>query len=201
MKRAVAAALCAGFIVFSAGAAPAENGTIPSIRETIQSEQESDFSFRNGIRWGMSPEEVRALENAEMTERTLGDLSVLVTVSPVKVSLYTADLVFMFYQNRLKMINYEFQYDGSMVRYQYLTGALCSVYGESRDPGTYLIKAQMDRIYPDRYTQDWIREAHAWAAQDGTAVYQYFFTTGAYAILYTCPELSGQNSEYDVSGL
>ncbi len=202
MKRLLAAA-CAALILFPCGTVYAENMTIPSIRETIQAEQTDAFTFRNGVQWGMTPEQVQGIENIPMTMRTSksSEWSVMLTSSPVQVSRFTADLVYMFHQNQLKMITYEFQSDGSMLSYQYLTGALCSVYGESWDPGSILIKALMDRIYPDRYRTEWIREARGWTDGDGTAVYQYYFSTNSYAILYVCPELGGQNSGYDVNGL
>ena len=181
----------------------AESGTIPSIRETIQTEAEPPaFSFRNGVRWNMDMQQVRLLENSQMEERSSTEWSIMINSEPVAVSRFTADLVFMFYQNQLKMITYEFQTGVSTLNFQYLLGALCSVYGDSSETDGSVIKGMMDRIYPDRYRGDWIREGHMWTAKDGTHIFLYYFSTNAYAILYTCPELTVQSSGgYDVNGL
>ena len=194
---------CIILIAFAAAGCNAENGTIPSIRETIQTEtQTSSFTFRNGIRWDMTAEQVHALENVPMTERSSNDWSVMVTEDQAKVSRYTADLVFMFYQGQLKMITYEFQSDGSALDFQYLLGALCSVYGESTEADGVVIKRMMDQIYPDRYRTEWIREGNMWSTADGTHIFLYYFSSNAYSILYTCPALTVQSSgEYDTGGL
>ena len=186
--------LCAGM---------AESGTIPSIRETIQTETEvQPFSFRGGIQWNMDMEQVRLLENSPMEERKSTEWSIMINSEPVTVSRFSADLVFMFYQNQLKMITYEFQSGTTTLNFQYLLGALSSVYGNSTKTEGAVIKGMMDRIYPDRYRGDWIREGHMWTAKDGTHVFLYYFSTNAYAILYTSPELTVQSGGgYDVNGL
>ncbi len=181
----------------------AESGTIPSIRETMQTEAEvQPFSFRNGIGWNMDMQQVRLMENSPMEERNSTEWSIMINSEPVTVSRFTADLVFMFYQNQLKMITYEFQSGASTLNFQYLLGALSSVYGDNVDTEGTVIKGMMDRIYPDRYRGDWIREGHMWTAKDGTHIFLYYFSANAYAILYTCPELTVQSTGgYDVNGL
>ncbi len=202
MKKAIPV-LC--FVILSVCAVSGcfgETGTVPSIRETMQTETAAAFSFRNGIRWDMTAEQVRALENVPMTERSSENWSVMVTEDKARVSRFSADLVFMFYQGQLKMITYEFQSDGSALDYQYLLGALCSVYGESGPADGIIIKRMMDQIYPDRYRTEWIREGKMWSTGDGTHIFLYYFSSNAYAILYTCPALTVQNSEaYDINGL
>ena len=203
MKKTGLILICALLtIVFLSGLAE-EAGNIPSIRETMQTEQQPvPFSFRNGIGWNMNMEQVKALENVPMTERSSSDWSVMVTAEQVQVSRYQADLVFMFWQDQLKMITYEFQPESSKLNYQYLLGALCSVYGESHETQPATIKSLMDRIYPDRYRIDWIREAYARTAADGTNVFLYYFSANAYAILYVSPELTVQGgSGYETNGL
>ena len=180
-----------------------EAGNIPSIRETMQTEQTvTAFSFRNGIGWNMSMDQIKTLEPVPMAERSSNDWSVMVTSEQVQVSRFQADLVFMFWQDKLKMITYEFQADASKLNYQYLLGALCSVYGDSHEAQPAAIKSMMDRIYPDRYRADWIREAHAWTAADGTNLFLYYFSANAYAILYVSPELTVQGGGgYEINGL
>ena len=190
----VCGAVCTGW---------AESGTIPSIRETIQTESEvPPFSFRGGIGWNMDMQQVRLLENSPMEERSSTEWSIMINSEPVTVSRFTADLVFMFYQNQLKMITYEFQSGASTLNFQYLLGALSSVYGDSVNAEGAVIKSMMDRIYPDRYRGDWIREGHMWTSRDGTHIFLYYFSANAYAILYTSPELTVRSTGgYDVNGL
>ena len=203
MRRGLALLLIAAALLAAAGGGTAESGTIPSIRESMQTDpQAAPFFFRNGISWNMDMQQVHTLEPEPMTERSSTEWSIMVTTEPVAVSRFTADLVFMFYQNQLKMITYEFLSDGSMLNYQYLLGALCSVYGDSVGTDGPTVKSMMDRIYPDRYRADWIREAHMWTVSDGTHVFLYFFSDNAYAILYTSPELTVRSSGgYDINGL
>ena len=66
------------------------------------------FRFRDGIRWGMNMNQVRALETEPMTERSMQNWSIMLTDGRVVVSRFTADLVFMFREDRLMMISYEF---------------------------------------------------------------------------------------------
>lgn len=203
MKKTAAVMIIMVILISMVGTGAAESGTIPSIRETMQTESAPPaFSFRNGVRWNMDMQQVRLLENSQMEERSSTEWSIMINSEPVAVSRFTADLVFMFYQNQLKMITYEFQSGASTLNFQYLLGALCSVYGDSVDTDGAAIKGMMDRIYPDRYRGDWIREGHMWTAKDGTHIFLYYFSANAYAILYTCPELTVQNSGgYDVNGL
>ena len=203
MKKGLTVLMILALLAGAVNAATAESGTIPSIRETMQTTTEAPpFSFRNGIRWNMDMQQVKLLENSPMEERSSTEWSIMINSEPVTVSRFTADLVFMFYQNQLKMITYEFQAGASTLNYQYLLGALCSVYGDSADTDGAVVKSMMDRIYPDRYRGDWIREGHMWTAKDGTHIFLYYFSANAYAILYTCPELTVQSSGgYDVNGL
>ena len=106
----------------------------------------------------------------------------------------------MFKQDALRMITYEFTQDCTSLNYQYLTGALCSVYGDSREANPLIIKGWMDRIYQNYYQQDLIRSALEWTAEDGTSVFLYYFTPEKYAILYVCPTNNGASS-YETTGL
>ena len=203
MKKGLALLIITALACGLVCAGTAESGTIPSIRETIQTEAEvQPFSFRGGIGWNMDMQQVRLLENSPMEERSSTEWSIMINSEPVAVSRFTADLVFMFYQNQLKMITYEFQSGASTLNFQYLLGALSSVYGDSVDAEGAVIKSMMDRIYPDRYRGDWIREGHMWTSRDGTHIFLYYFSANAYAILYTSPELTVRSTGgYDVNGL
>ena len=157
----------------------------------------NSFRFRDGIRWGMNTQQVRALETTPMTERLMQNWSIMLTDGKVSVSRYTADLVFMFLENRLHMIMYEFQ-NGTPDDYQYLGEALGSVYGERREAEPLKIKALMDAVYPGRYMADQITRATGWTAGDGTSVYLYYYQNN-YAIMYVSPELGA--GIYQTNGL
>jgi hypothetical protein len=149
------------------------------------------FRFRDGIRWGMNKQQVAALEAQAMTERNMQDWSVMLTDGKVAVSMFTADLVFMFREDRLLMISYEFPQGGSD-SFQYLTGALGSVYGEKTEAEPLKIKALMDAINPNRYRIEQISQAVCWTAADGTSVYLYYYAQKDFAITYVSPEMGSR---------
>lgn len=156
------------------------------------------FRFREGIRWGMSTQQVKALETEPMTERSMQAWSIMLTDGKVPVSRFSADLVFMFREDRLLMISYEFQ-QGSQDDYLYLCGALASLYGEKTEAEPLKIKALMDAINPNRYKTELITQACGWNTADGTAIYLYYYSADAFAIMYASPELGSRI--YQTNGL
>ena len=161
------------------------DGAIPNLRDT-PAPSAGIFSFRGGVHWNMSREQVRALEPIELTERNQDGWSVLLPLSPVEVSLYRADLVYMFYNDRLKMITYDFGAGKSEAEYQYLTGALDTVYGSHTEPSAADIVGVMDQIYPGYYIAGRLLNRRGWKAGDDTLIYQYYYAENAFAILYVC---------------
>ena len=149
----------------------------------------------------MNQQQVSLIENIPMKQSSSSEWSVLIPESQVQVSRFYADLVYIFRQDALRMITYEFTKDCSMLNYQYLTGALCSLYGESREADATVIKGWMDRVYPNHYQLELIQRAAEWTTEDGTSIYLYYFTDKNYAILYVCPTSGGNNSGYDTNGL
>ena len=175
------------------------SGVIPNLRETpTVTPAAAVFSFRGGIQWNMTRELVRALEPTELTERNQDSWSILFPLSKVQVSKFTADLVYMFYSDRLKMISYDFGTGGSDADFQYLTGALDSVYGDHTEPPAANIKGVMDQIYPGYYNEQNLTKRRAWQAE-GTLIYLYCYAENAYAILYVSAEGSVQS--YVTTGL
>ena len=114
-------------------ASPAPEAT-PEVTPGILTGAGGGFSFRNGIRWEMTRELVKALEAVELVGRENGEWSILYPTVKVDVSRYQADLVYMFLNDQLKMIAYNFGTTGLDADFQYLTGALDSVYGEHTEP-------------------------------------------------------------------
>ena len=173
---------------------PAETVT-PAITATPMP---NAFRFRDGIRWGMNPLQVQSLENEPMTGRSMADWSIMLTDSKVVVSRFTADLVFMFRQNQLLMISYEFA-GGGQDDFMYLGGALATVYGEAAGAEPRTVKALMDVINPNRYRTEQIQQVSKWTAADGTGIYLYYYAENAFAITYVSPELGAR--VYQTNGL
>ena len=157
------------------------------------------FRFRGGIRWNMSMQQVKALESEKMTERSMSSWSIMFTDEKVAVSMYTADLVFMFREDRLMMITYEFQRQNAQNDFLYLSLALSSLYGEKTLAEAVTVKALMDAVNPNHYPADQIREASCWTAADGTAVFQYYYAQDKFGIMYVSPDLGGRF--YQTNGL
>lgn len=216
MKQTVVriCAILAAIYMIGAGAACAED-TLPSIwqalgvgvatevpTETPQptvTPSPDAFRFRDGIRWGMNPQQVKALENENMVERVLQDWAIMVTTEKVAVSRFTADLVFIFRQEQLKMIVYEFQRQDAEADFQYLTGALCSLYGEQKEADPSMIRVLMDAVNPGRYKSEALTKSYGWLLSDGTAVFQYQYAADSFGVMYVAPELGG--GLYQTNGL
>ena len=146
------------------------------------------FRFRDGIRWGMNEQQVKALETVPMQERATQTWSIMLTDGKVPVSCFTADLVFMFRENRLMMISYEFL-KGAQGNFIYLSEALSTVYGIKSEVEPQKIKVLMDAIDPNHYKTELITQACGWTAADGTSVYLYYYSPEDFAITYVSPDI------------
>lgn len=179
------------------------NGVIPNFRETAaDTSQNTPFSFRGGVKWNMSREQVRATDSVPMIEKSQDSWSILLPLEPVEVSRLTAELVYMFYNDQLKMISYDFRMTGTSADYAYLTGALDSVYGEHTVPEAYEVIGIMDQIYPGNYKEDQLTHLLCWTSGDDTRIFQYFYGENAYAILYVCMTAGGPGQNgYVTTGL
>lgn len=198
MKRIISM-IAAALVLFSLAAAGAEGmREWLQLPETTATPAPNAFRFREGIRWGMNKQQVKALETEPMTERSMQNWSIMLTDGRVAVSRYTADLVFMFREDRLLMISYEFP-QGTQDSFQYLTGALTSLYGEMKEAEPLKIKYLMDVINPNRYKIENIRQAFCWENEDGTTIYLYYFSAADFAIMYVSPELGSRI--YQTNGL
>ena len=176
--------LCVLLMMLMLFSVAAADGVIPDLRPTESPAPAEGFSFRGGIRWNMSREQVRALENMELTDRSNGSWSILYPLQRVEVSRYQADLVYMFHQDSLQMITYDFGTAGTAADFAYLTGALDSVYGEHTEPDASVVVSIMDRIYPGYYTADRIHSARGWISGEDTWIYLYYYAENAFGILY-----------------
>ena len=185
-------------------AAGSAEGAVPELcgfpTET-QTPAPAGFFFRGGVLWNMTKEQVRAVEPVELTERTNADWSILYPLTPVEVSRYEADLVYMFHEDHLKMIQYDFGNGGTAYDFAYLTGALSTVYGERDEPEAAEIVRLMDQIYPTYYREEMITNRSRWTASDGTVIYQFYYSPGSYTILYANPADGAGQGGYVTTGL
>ena len=200
MKKILAVMITFSVLMFST--ALAADGALPDMGGGQAPLTADVFTFRNGIQWNMAAADVQTLEPVAMIERTKDLWSVLYPQSRVEVSMYFADMTFMFYQNQLKMISYDFGSDAASGSYQYLTGALTSVYGQNTDTDPLEIVSAMDRIYPGYYTADRLSQVYGWRSGDGTAIYLYYYADSSFAILYVSPDIvSSGTGNYVTTGL
>ena len=201
MRRTAAVILTVLLLIVLAGNASTE--TVSDIRDWFSMPTATPapdaFRFRDGIRWGMNQQQVKALEVEQMTERSMQNWSIMLTDGKVTVSRFTADLVFMFRDNRLLMISYEFARRAGADDFSYLSGALSSLYGEKTPAEPLKIKALMDAINPNRYKTELITDAEGWMTADGTTIYLYNYSPEAFAIMYVSPELGSRI--YQTNGL
>ena len=161
------------------------------------------FRFRGGVTWEMNPEAVREKENGlQMEERSQESWSVLYSVNRVEASRFFADLVYIFYNQKLQMILYAFDKAESKNSYLYLTGAMSAVYGETHDAESAEVVGLMERVYPGMYTLEGISDVHAWQVSDGTRIYLYHQEGGSFSVLYAAPVTSlPENGVYITNGL
>ncbi len=196
------AALLAGGMLLIPAAAGATEGVIPNMWAQETATPAPAFSFRGGITWNMTREQVRSLESGlEMTERSQGSWAVLYPLSQVEVSRFRADLVYMFYADQLKMITYDFGSGGTAADYTYLTGALDSVYGDHAEPDSSVVVSIMDQIYPGYYTAGNLHSVRSWTAGEDTWIYLYYYTQTAYGILYVNAPEGTAGGSYVTTGL
>lgn len=95
---------------------------------------EEVFTFRNGLRWGLTPAEVLAVEGrAEYEESAQSSYTCTVTtLDDLTVSKFEAEIVYLFVDNGLACLEIEpdlwHEYDAEEI--EYLKQALALVYGE-----------------------------------------------------------------------
>ena len=187
-------------LLLAAGSAAAD-GVIPDLWAQETAVPAGAFSFRNGVTWNMSREQVRATESIDLTDRSNGSWSILYPLQRVDVSRYQADLVYMFENDALKMITYDFGNTGSAADFLYLAGALDSVYGEHTEPDASVVVGIMDRIYPGYYTTDRIHNIRGWISGEDTWIYLYYYAEKAYGILYVNAGAGAPAGGYNTTGL
>lgn len=182
------------------GVPAAGEGLVSDLKKTEPVQVTAEpFSFRNGVQWLMDSKQVQATETVPMVERSQGEWSVLYPQSKVQVSRFSGYLAYIFHQNQLRMIMYEFEKEPDST-YAYLRGALKSVYGETEEAEAQEVVMIMDQLYPGRYSAEQLKEITRWSRTDGTRIYLYRYSETAFAILYA-EALTAGNGQFNTSGL
>ena len=197
-KRAMGLLMTAIMLVYAGAGA---SGWIPGMwGEATATPTPAVFSFRGGVQWDMSTEQVRGMEDLDLMERSRDGWSILYPAEQVHVSRYTADLVYMFFNDSLKMITYDFGSGGTATDYAYLTGALDEVYGDHSTLEASAVVRYMDQIYPGYYSPERLTQVLGWTGGTDTAVFLYYYAENAYAILYVNSVAASQGG-YVTDGL
>ena len=167
-------------------------------------EPEEEFVFRNKIRWGMSMEEVIALEGEPEYNVPAGRFSTI-SYAGVPISRYTGMLGYVFASDRLVLCVYAVDNaDGETV--EYLKTALSAVYGEE-SPATVaevydIASGLADSGVPD---DQFLNAGFSkWNAAGGTGVYLVDQKDGITGIIYVSPDYRNpdpENEEVNTTGL
>ena len=151
---------------------------VPAVAEMADSGENvtpahAAFGFRNGVTWGASPEAVQAAALA--AEGTEGDLYeetpwMQLNYASVSVSNYEAELRYLFREDQLVCIVYDFYYYPLVeADCLYLTEALSSKYGDSLSTAdTQRVQDLMELI--DSIGDDRISLYGNWELEDGTYI-------------------------------
>lgn len=130
----------------------------------------AEFSFRNGITWGMEAQEILAYEGEEEwhdLEQLAGGVKVMM-LEDAEVSLFEADLSYVFAESGLQMCLYQLSLDEAEA--EYLTGALQTKYGEGVHSHEMLYE-MMCALAPDAYEEeDPFAGGLCWYLLDGTVI-------------------------------
>lgn len=150
-------------LCFSVSSVLAENETaVPAAAAASES-----FSFRNGITWGMSADEVRSAENrSEEYFREEGNITSLV-FGYTDVSKYTADfLMYLFVDDQLKSVVYIFNKNWNDASVKYFNGALTQLYGDPVEMTKEEITAEFS--FDPWFDGSAITAAYGWNAPGAT---------------------------------
>ena len=188
MKRFIAIILSAMMIL-----------TVCAYAETAQETQSaagSEFNFRGGITWGMTPDEVRAIETGEEKSfREDGDVTALM-YGYTDFSKYTADyLLYVFVNNELKEAVYIITTNPADSQYDYLSGALTQLYGEASEISNEQLNAEMS--FYSGFDGSKITKANAWDTDSALVRITY---DSEIDVSYMDPDFSFA-AEYNTSGL
>ena len=162
------------------------------------------FTFRNGVQFGMSMDQVIACEGSEP-----GEHDFLTEDSPweclewydVPVSRFSAQLNYIFNGDQLKLAVYDFynRLHADSGDVDYLKAAIDEVYGEGVISEPEEILAIMNMLVPGLYNLDSFDYRYIWRL-DGVRVFLLSYENErSYSLMYVSDTMA--SSEYDTHGL
>ena len=171
--------------------------TFGLIRDALVKGESSkdEFVFRGKIKWGMSEEEVVALEG-EPSSKTQADLYTSVGYANVPVSNYKGNLDYVFLQDRLMLSSYDIS-DADEETFDYLRKALKAVYGDEAEAD----KMELNKLNEDKIPDKLLKglSLAKWDISGGTVIYLICATNGQVNITYYSPDYMNLASEEEVN--
>lgn len=171
------------------------------------------FSFRNGITFGMSENEVRQTEekNGQVDQdnwssEEVSSWYVIYPKDRIKVSSYEGALMYFFQNDQMEAAAYDIHPDNISTAYETITEAITKVYGESKaiDPAT--VADLMDCFIQGYYTESDIDSPLLWEL-DNVCIYQFYYGTDSFVVFYINPDWDyhkstiEDNETVDITGL
>lgn len=159
----------------------------------------SKFDFRNGITWGLSIEEVTALESGEASIESV-EPNKLVSYNHMSVSEYSVPLSYVFQNDSLISVLYYFE-DYTLRDYFYLAAALSSKYGEPIAPD---INRQLTLFQLLGIEDEYSERITNWELADGTYICLFAPDEDAdeFVLMYFDEDsLMLKNKAYNTTGL
>ena len=159
----------------------------------------SSFVFRDGVRWGMTTDEVKSCEStAPFSEGGSADALNHLHYGPVTIGKWEdAYLEYLLTQNYLSCIIYT-NIPGA--QHTYLHGALSSKYGDSISVKAEEISSLLKSF---NKTADYgsITQGSQWQLPDGTCIFQFMYLDSTF-IVYVAPSFSPDpDGAFDTTGL
>ena len=168
-------------------------------------EEAEPFSFRNGITFGMSIEEIKEIEEVQnhldpekwRTSFEYG-WTVLTMDEKVRISQYTGEIVYFFNNDMMQSALYMVTTEDIDEVYQGITKALSSIYGDCEDVDQNQIESMIKFFTPVHYLS--LSEGKKWIDKK-VIVYQYKTRKTKFYIQYLNPAFDYPNPPIDVTGL
>lgn len=156
-------------------------------------EEAAAFSFRNGITFGMTEEELMQTEEAanqvSPEDWHSMDLFNWHAVGPGDSITYAGNEVSLIYflaDGRMQAAGYDFNYSGTQEVYDAAAALLTAEYGESQPVASEEAAALMDYFSPGFYSAEDLTGVQAWKL-DNVVIYQFFYQDGSFVVMFADP--------------
>lgn len=150
---------------------------------------ESAFTFRNGITFGLSVEQLVQAESGDPDTWHSMALSHWQVISPPDKITYAdreAALLFFMIEDQMELIAYDFMSADSEEDYNAVCEALSAEFGENQPVSSAEVAQLMDCFSPGFYKEDDITSSVFWA-QEGVKVLQFCYQEGSFVVMYMNP--------------